>query len=224
MNETLAPSKTVPSSVSARLQLILALAFNAIPLAGVTFWGWSAFELIFLYWLENVVIGVRTALMMLLSARFNNGVATLGITAFFTVHYGIFCLVHGIFVITMFGNASGSHEFEFVLPGSAITIGVWAIIAWQSALLLLHVLSGDRTNAMEMMGSPYPRIVVLHLTIIGGGFLLMGLNWPQAGIILLAILKTLMDAGIAFFGGKAFSMARNKAAAAASLPPSRPRP
>jgi hypothetical protein len=37
-----------------RLQLILTLGFNAIPLTGVTFWGWSAFELIFLYWLENV--------------------------------------------------------------------------------------------------------------------------------------------------------------------------
>ena len=224
MNETLSPSKTVTSPVSTRLQLILTLAFNAIPLAGVAFWGWSAFELIFLYWLENVVIGVRTALMMLLSARFNSEIATLGTTAFFTVHYGIFCLVHGVFVMAMFGNAAGSHTSEFAPPGSAITIGVWAIIAWQSALLLLHVLSGDRTNAMEMMGSPYPRIIVLHLTILGGGFLLMWLNWPQAGIVLLAIVKTMMDASIAFFGGKAFSMAQKKAAAAANSPPSRLRP
>lgn len=198
----MAPEKSVAIQNSARLQLILTLAFNAVPLAGVSFWGWSAFELIFLYWLENVVIGVRTALMMLLSARFNTGVATLGTTAFFTVHYGIFCLIHGIFVTAMFGTAPGSHTFEFVLPGPAITIGVWAIIAWQSALLLLHVLSGDRSNAMEMMGSPYPRIIVLHLTILGGGFLLMWLDWPHAGVVMLAILKTLMDAGIAFAGRK----------------------
>ncbi len=154
MKDTYAPEKSAPNHVSARLQLILTLAFNAIPLAGVTFWGWSAFELIFLYWLENVVIGVRTALMMLLSARFNGPIATFATTAFFTVHYGIFCLVHGIFVMAMFGNASGSHPFEFAPLGSDITIGVWAIIVWQSALLLLHVLSGDRTNAMDMMGAP----------------------------------------------------------------------
>lgn len=219
MNDTPACEKSVANQASARLQLILSLAFNAIPLAGVTFWGWSAFELIFLYWLENVVIGVRTALMMLLSVRFNGVIATLGTTAFFTVHYGIFCLVHGMFVMSMFGDASGSHPFQFAPSGSAITIGLWAMIAWQGTLLLLHVLSGDRSNAMEMMGSPYPRIIVLHLTILGGGFLLMALDWPHAGVVLLAILKTLMDAGLAFTGGKVFSMDRNKTSRAASLPP-----
>lgn len=224
MNDTLAPEKSVANQNSARLQLILSLAFNAIPLAGVTFWGWSAFELIFLYWLENVVIGARTALMMLLSARFNGVIATLGTTAFFTAHYGIFCLVHGMFVMSLFGDASGSHPFEFAPTGSAITIGLWAMIAWQAALLLLHVISGDRSNAMDMMGSPYPRIIVLHLTILGGGFLLMALDWPHAGVVLLAILKTLMDAGIAFTGGKVLSTDRNKTSRAASSPPSRSHP
>lgn len=195
MNEALTVQRSEGDKRSP-LRLVLTLAFNAIPLAGVAFWGWSAFDLIFLYWLENVVIGVRTALMMLLSARFNGLAGTLAITAFFMLHYGVFCLVHGLFVGAMFGNATGSHPLEFVLPDPAIMIGVWAIISWQSALLLLHVLSGDRTNASDMMGWPYPRILVLHLTIIAGGFLLMWLNWPQAGVVLLAILKTLLDAGI----------------------------
>ena len=39
----------------------LALALNLVPIAGVAFWGWSAFALIFLYWLENVIVGARTA-------------------------------------------------------------------------------------------------------------------------------------------------------------------
>ena len=30
---------------------------NAIPLVGVLFIGWTVFPLVFLYWLENVVIG-----------------------------------------------------------------------------------------------------------------------------------------------------------------------
>ena len=37
-----------------------AIALNLIPVVGVLFWGWSAFALIFLYWLENLVVGVRT--------------------------------------------------------------------------------------------------------------------------------------------------------------------
>ncbi len=202
MSEPLAAQKSEANPNQSRVQLILSLAFNAIPLAGVTFWGWSAFELIFLYWLENVVIGVRTALMMLLSARFNGLIGSLATTAFFTVHYGIFCYGHGTFVMLMFGNASGSDPFANAPFGPATMIGLWAIIVWQAALLLLHVASGDRASAREMMGAPYPRIIVLHLTILGGGFLLMWLNWPHAGVVMLAILKTLLDAGIAFSGGK----------------------
>ena len=36
------------------------LVANAIPVYGVWFWGWNAFALIVLYWLENVIVGVST--------------------------------------------------------------------------------------------------------------------------------------------------------------------
>ena len=41
------------------------LVANLVPLAGVLFWGWDAFALLALFWMENVVVGVFSALRML---------------------------------------------------------------------------------------------------------------------------------------------------------------
>lgn len=38
---------------------------NLIPLVGVLFWGWSTFEVVVLYWAENVVLGIINVLKML---------------------------------------------------------------------------------------------------------------------------------------------------------------
>jgi Family of unknown function (DUF6498) len=45
------------------------------------------------------------------------------------------------------------------------------------------------------MFRPYGRIVVLHLTVLLGGFLVMGLGAPVAAIVLLVALKTAIDLG-----------------------------
>jgi hypothetical protein len=37
------------------------IAANLVPLGGVLFAGWSAFEVVFLYWLENLIIGFSTS-------------------------------------------------------------------------------------------------------------------------------------------------------------------
>jgi hypothetical protein len=50
-----------------------------------------------------------------------------------------------------------------------------------------------RVNLPQLMAQPYGRIVVMHLTILGGGFLVMALHSPVAGLLLLVILKTMLD-------------------------------
>jgi hypothetical protein len=44
---------------------IVLVVMNLIPLVGVVFFGWSAFNIIFLYWSENVIIGFFNVLKML---------------------------------------------------------------------------------------------------------------------------------------------------------------
>ncbi|MFN3890582.1 MAG: DUF6498-containing protein [Beijerinckiaceae bacterium] len=224
MNDTLAPLKGASADNSARARFVLTLLMNMVPLAGVMFWGWSAFELIFLYWLENVVIGVRVLISMLLSGRRHGYVAAIATSMFFTVHYGLFCFVHGMFVIAIFGGANGANPADATPFTTAIGIGFIAIVAWQLALLAIHVASNDESTAPELMFSPYPRIIVLHITILGGGFLLMALNWPQAGIVVLAILKTVMDGAITLFGWKMHTDKKPDSKATLTPPPSSWRP
>ena len=39
-------------------QRLLLVAANLVPLAGVLFWGWQVKQVVFLYWAENIVIGL----------------------------------------------------------------------------------------------------------------------------------------------------------------------
>ncbi len=48
--------------VPSALALVLV---NLIPLLGAIFLGWNAFDVIFLYWLENIVVGFYTVIKML---------------------------------------------------------------------------------------------------------------------------------------------------------------
>jgi hypothetical protein len=43
------------------------------------------------------------------------------------------------------------------------------------------------------MGQPYGRVVVLHVTIIAGGFLIGSFGSPIFALIMLLVLKTVID-------------------------------
>ncbi len=45
----------------------------------------------------------------------------------------------------------------------------------------------------RQMTEPYSRVVVVHVTILAGGFLADSLGAPLAALILLVLLKTVMD-------------------------------
>src|SRR6188472_645744 len=41
------------------------IAANTLPLFGVLFFGWDTFSIVFLYWVENVIIGAVNVLKMI---------------------------------------------------------------------------------------------------------------------------------------------------------------
>lgn len=201
-----------PLGASAALgapRVISTLAYNALPVIGVLFWGWSAFALILLYWLENVIVGVRTALGMLAhgAAAGPGGLAAaVGMVVFFTFHFGLFCFVHGVFVLTLFGgagdagmNMAGAVQRQLAL-GANFAVGVAAIIVWQGLELFFVLRRGEhrRKTLPQLMGEPYPRMIVLHLAIILSAFVLLTVNVSAVGVVLIAILKTALDTGLAF--------------------------
>lgn len=190
-------------------EVAVGVALNLIPIAGVLFWNWSPFALIFLYWLENVVIGARTLLSMLAAGLAQGGAkaaGAIGLGAFFTFHYGLFCFGHGIFVLFMFGGVMEAVQANdaFDLAGVAHTlfqqqtnlaVGFAAIVLWQAVIFVLYLARGEAKTASltDLMGSPYGRIMALHFTIIIGGMILMALKWPIAGVVMLALFKMFTD-------------------------------
>ncbi len=102
----------VTSSVGAVIALVAA---NAIPLLGVLFFGWNVWTILIVYWLENGIVGLFNIAKMAkaegdfagqpgsitLNGRSVTSMAKLGLIPFFVMHYGIFWLVHGVFVLTL---------------------------------------------------------------------------------------------------------------------------
>jgi hypothetical protein len=187
----------------------LTLLYNFVPVLGVILWGWDALALIFLYWIENVLTGMRTIAGLIARAVLAEP-AALFFAAFFTLHYGMFCFVHGLFLVSLFAPAFlADNPFDpFVVtrdqmranPNFAAAVG--AAAGWQVVEFVYAARRGELTaGALQaMMLAPYPRIMVLHITIIAFGAVLAAAGAPQAGVVLLALFKTVADVGFVSWG------------------------
>lgn len=193
-----------------------ALIVNLLPIGMVAFGGWSLSALVVLYWLENLVVGGVNVLRMGVSGVANGAgaiAAGLFTIPFFIVHYGMFCFVHGIFVLAMFGGEVDPETLQTsasvspadgplmlassaigIAPGMGAVLGVIAL--WKLGLFAMYFIRrGDyrNSNPAEHMMRPYGRIVFLHLAIFAGAFGLTLIGQPIWGVMALAAIKTLYD-------------------------------
>ena len=184
------------------LGLLLLIALNLVPLAGVLAWGWKSFDLIFLYWMENLIIGAFTVLRMLIRPYGHalELVFPLFLVPFFCVHYGMFCMGHGVFVVSLFGQTATGQDG--LLTATLTVLASPYMLAAIAALTLIQVADWIRDvrlrglgadGVKDLMVAPYRRIFVLHITIIAGGFALTALDEPVAGLIILVAVKTASD-------------------------------
>lgn len=169
---------------------------NIIPLIGVLYFDWQLFILVFLYWLENVVIGAFSALKMLgaYQAPFSEKVFK---TSFFSIHYGFFCFIHGSILISLFGNSDDTdlHIVEIISDNELSLALVALIISHGFSFLQNFILDEERKqqSLSELMVAPYKRIIVLHLFIIVGALILTKFGETQFGLLALAFAKIVID-------------------------------
>jgi hypothetical protein len=200
--------------------LVLGLA-NALPIVGVLFLGWKVFPLVLLYWLENVVVGGFNVAKLLLARPREPAywAGKLFLVPFFAVHFGMFTFVHGVLVFALFGS-KGTQPFDMlgtVPPAIRANHLGWAVVS----LLVSHGLSfywnylknGEyqRASLNALMTQPYGRVVVLHLAVLFGGWIVLALGSPLLALVLLVALKTAADV-------RAHKAERRKFAALASSP------
>ena len=209
---------------SAPAAIALLIASNLLPLVGVLFWGWSLWSILILYWIENGIVGVINVPKMLVARGGADSVQSgsggrLFLTGFFCIHYGIFWIGHGAFVLLFLPAFAGFRSVVesgatftpggLELPGTFIDPGTAAgprvdVLLWGAlALLVSHLASfflnyvGRREYLSRSIGAqmfaPYARVVVLHLTILFGAFVAVFLGQPIGLLVALIALKTALD-------------------------------
>lgn len=196
---------------SSALALVVA---NLVPVYGVLALGWKVAPIMVFYWTENLVVGFFNVLKMARARgpvgeprmALNDKPVTEGsrraLISFFVLHYGLFTLVHGVFVMALFS------------PGRKESIAQLAM-----ALLVLSISHGYsyrrnfigrgeylRASFVKLFWQPYARIIVMHVTIIAGGALAAAMGAPIGVLLVLVGLKTAFDLGAHWLERRKFSV------------------
>lgn len=227
------------------VSVYILIGANLLPLGMAAGGDWGVREILPLYWFESAIIGLFNILKILMAGGPLMGAADgplrklerqfgslalgafsslmfagrLFLAAFFTFHFGMFMLVHGVFLfgLVLGGFKAGGDGLGFnFLPA---LLGVkWAVLALflsHGASFFLNFVGGGefrRTNARECMAQPYARVVVMHLTIILGAFASAMFSDTASVMVIFVGLKIFTDV-------RAHLAERGKAAEQASQPP-----
>lgn len=195
-----------PQKVKKPRSLIVLILANLVPIIGVLFFGWSLFEVIYLYWLESAVIGLYGIPKMLLAKgdseqreRFKQ---TMGWFGFYAAFLGA-----EIFGLTALFGGPG----ETPLPGGVIKDEHFAIF-WRhrdiipAALAVFGVSHGVsfvqnfirkkeflHTTRETQARAPFNRILFLHFVLGIGTALTIELRSAFYMLLLFVVLKTIID-------------------------------
>lgn len=200
--------------------VITLILVNIIPLFGVFWLDWNASEVIVLYWAENLVVAFYTILKIIIAPvthRFQH-LNKLGTIVFFTLHYGGFVAVHGVFVLSFIGikpdvfmnldSVSYLGPLVFiVLMKNVITTMIHEMPAYMLlpliGLFFSHGLSFIQIHLQQqeylqktprqLMSQPYKRMIVMHIALLAAGFFVIKQGSPLPLLIILIILKIGID-------------------------------
>jgi hypothetical protein len=221
---------------------------NLVPLFGALFLGWNAGVILILYWAENLVVGFYSELKILLArggpeanvsgvdpgsragaAARRAPVAFAGFVhlaklfpmAFFALHYGGFCAVHGVFVYAFVREIGEGADFDvfpladdwpgplvFLQIGASLVERILANYGEEIAVPLLALFASHGVSFVQnyllrresktatvgaMMGAPYARIVLMHVAIISAALPVLLFGSPLPLLAVLVLLKIAFD-------------------------------
>jgi hypothetical protein len=217
MDTSNAPAIVAAPAPSRWRGILIVLLVNAVPIVGVLRYGWSATNVLVLYWFENLLIAICTTLRLVVHRRlsrkrgyFRSGViggvkvndkpVKSGLVGEYAIVAFVFTFAHGIFVAAIAFMLTRDHPddpmWQFSLP--QLVRGV-EVIAAMLGIELIADLATIRARpfawmkdyAQRRMG----RILVLHLAIIFGMFAMAMTDSPFGILYVLIGLKTLVDLG-----------------------------
>jgi Family of unknown function (DUF6498) len=178
--------------------LLSILLVNAIPIIGVFVLGWNVFQLICIFWIESLLIGVFNIAKMAIAQKPSKGstmmkvASKVGLMMFFCLHYFFFLLIVGAFVFSM---VIDKHQLDFTRYDYKLII-LMLIGGCTASFITDYILPKKYLSASpsELLVAPYGRVLVLIALIFAGGFVShagMGNNYFYLAV--LVIVKLLGD-------------------------------
>ena len=197
------------------IHLLIALLVNAVPIYGVVELGWSAPTVLVLFWFENLFGSLLHAVRIMLHSRlhpceghFAGSITVNGVTkpssflSGFLLIAVVFTLAHGVFVgfitFAMHQNLGGGDPM-WRFDVDAFRLGTAGIAAFLLLDLFVDLpgLSKRSFAWLERVtGGRLARVLILHLGIVFGIWLLMAFETPLAILVLIMGLKALLDAAM----------------------------
>jgi uncharacterized protein YktA (UPF0223 family) len=191
---------------------ILLILTNLIPVYGVFFLEWTTYEVIFLYWLENGVIGFFNIIKMFYAegksantlmrpymeyttnpnvTKYKNQIKRKNehLIPFFLIHYGGFFMIHGAFIMFIFRSNNIS---PIDCYSSSVAIFLISLVFVYLFSLIFDYFGKKQYKIVtkkSLFWSPYLRVVVIHLIILLG-YALVG---QKQLIIVFVIFKMVAD-------------------------------
>lgn len=196
----------LPAKTDGSLKLLIAT--NIITIALALFFNWELMTLLWIYWVQSVIIGFFTAVKMLLfRSPEQKNIETLQLfyAGFFVVHYGLFHFVYMMFLGFFSIILMVTRQPIDLLVATRQPIDLISIFLTSLLFLINHTYSfylnylkkkpsdfEQYKNIKDIMLQPYSRIIPMHITIILGGFLIFAI--PFASKILLLFFLVLKSA------------------------------
>lgn len=170
----------------------------------------SATEVMWIYWIQSVIIGIFNFFRMLMLKIFttkgmtSNGKkvlatksAKISAAIFFLFHYGFFHAIYAVFISgfpTMINESSTYSGESYLLFSALIFLINYGIEFYKEQTTV----TDEIPNLGTVMLLPYLRIIPMHLTIIFGGFIAASGSFFNTDasflvILLLMGIKTFID-------------------------------
>ena len=196
-----------------RSSAVALVVANLVPVYGVLALGWNVAPIMVFYWTENLVVGFFNVQKMrraqgplnATGMTLNGQPVTEGsrraLILFFILHYGLFTLVHGVFVLVLFGTG--------MRLGRELGLALLVLAASHGYSYRRNFIgSGEylRASFARLFWQPYARIIVMHVTILAGGALAGAMGSPLGALLVLVGLKTVIDLGAHWLERRKFAV------------------
>ena len=192
-------SATPPPSLSV-FSLMALVVTGLIPIWGVLQYDWDAVQIVILFWLETLIVGIFTWLRVRDAERNPGDPGPFKVSSFFVVHYGLFWLVHGVLVWVLvlafmpgvgwsgaLGSTFGDQSFWLALIGIGL---MQTMIHWRDWSRSEAWRGADPSAEMFR---PYGRVFALHLVVIAGFWILTLTGGARNLVLVLCAAKLVID-------------------------------